>query len=71
MAFVCKKNRFGKVHVFISALCFPFQNEAVDVDIDEILDMDTDEVRRSHLFVSKTLVFFKNNSTAVDVCRIE
>lgn len=28
------------------------QNEAVDVDIDEILDMDTDDIRRSHLFVS-------------------
>lgn len=25
-------------------------NEAVDVDIDEILDMDTDDIRRSHLF---------------------
>lgn len=31
---------------------FSFQNEAVDVDIDEILDMDTDEIRRSYLFVS-------------------
>lgn len=29
-----------------------FQNEAVDVDIDEILDMDTDDIRRSFLFVS-------------------
>lgn len=28
------------------------QNEAVDVDIDEILDMDSDDIRRSHLFVS-------------------
>ncbi|CRL02858.1 CLUMA_CG015736, isoform A [Clunio marinus] len=25
-------------------------NEAVDVDIDEILDMDTDDIRRTHLF---------------------
>uniref|UniRef100_A0A182YGY3 Uncharacterized protein n=1 Tax=Anopheles stephensi TaxID=30069 RepID=A0A182YGY3_ANOST len=24
--------------------------EAIDVDIDEILDMDTDDIRRSHLF---------------------
>ncbi|KFB39749.1 AGAP007886-PA-like protein [Anopheles sinensis] len=28
------------------------QTEAIDVDIDEILDMDTDDIRRSHLFVS-------------------
>lgn len=28
------------------------QSEAIDVDIDEILDMDTDEIRRSHLIVS-------------------
>uniref|UniRef100_A0A1B0G5Z1 Protein phosphatase 1 regulatory subunit 14B n=1 Tax=Glossina morsitans morsitans TaxID=37546 RepID=A0A1B0G5Z1_GLOMM len=27
-------------------------NEAIDVDIDEILDMDTDDIRRSHLIVS-------------------
>lgn len=34
--------------------CFVLlQNEAVDVDIDEILDMDTDDIRRSHLFVSR------------------
>ncbi|GAB0098373.1 protein phosphatase 1 regulatory subunit 14B [Sergentomyia squamirostris] len=25
------------------------QSEAIDVDIDEILDMDTDDIRRSHL----------------------
>uniref|UniRef100_A0A182MC85 Protein phosphatase 1 regulatory subunit 14B n=1 Tax=Anopheles culicifacies TaxID=139723 RepID=A0A182MC85_9DIPT len=25
--------------------------EAIDVDIDEILDMDTDDIRRSHLFM--------------------
>lgn len=31
-------------------LCF--QSEAIDVDIDEILDMDTDDIRRSHLIVS-------------------
>lgn len=37
-----------------STLFFPYsiQNEAVDVDIDEILDMDTDATRRSHLYVS-------------------
>lgn len=28
------------------------QTEAIDVDIDEILDMDTDDIRRSYLFVS-------------------
>lgn len=33
-------------------LLLSLQNEAVDVDIDEILDMDTDDIRRSHLFVS-------------------
>lgn len=27
------------------------QTEAIDVDIDEILDMDTDDIRRSHLIV--------------------
>lgn len=32
---------------------FQLQNEAVDVDIDEILDMDSDDIRRSHLFVSR------------------
>jgi len=31
---------------------FDPQNEAIDVDIDEILDMDTDDIRRSHLIVS-------------------
>lgn len=37
---------------------FIIQNEAVDVDIDEILDMDTDATRRSHLYVCiSTLVF--------------
>lgn len=45
----------------------PFQNEAVDVDIDEILDMDSDDIRRSHLFVSLVkviyLVFFLLFST--------
>lgn len=30
------------------------QSEAIDVDIDEILDMDTDDIRRSHLIVSAT-----------------
>lgn len=33
------------------------QSEAIDVDIDEILDMDTDEIRRSHLIVS--ILFLK------------
>jgi len=33
-------------------LNFNLQNEAIDVDIDEILDMDTDDIRRSHLIVS-------------------
>lgn len=33
-------------------LVSPLQTEAIDVDIDEILDMDTDDVRRSHLVVS-------------------
>lgn len=32
--------------------CFLLQSEAIDVDIDEILDMDTDDIRRSHLIVS-------------------
>lgn len=32
-------------------VCFS-QIEAVDVDIDEILDMDSDEIRRSYLYVS-------------------
>lgn len=36
-------------------LLLSLQNEAVDVDIDEILDMDTDDIRRSHLFVSRSL----------------
>lgn len=34
------------------SLLLSLQNEAVDVDIDEILDMDTDDIRRSFLFVS-------------------
>lgn len=38
---------------------FIFQAEAIDVDIDEILDMDTDDIRRSHLIVSK---FFKTHT---------
>lgn len=33
------------------SLSFIIQNEAVDVDMDEILDMDTDATRRSHLYV--------------------
>ena len=37
--------------IFLS-IFMSLQNEAVDVDIDEILDMDTDDIRRSHLFVS-------------------
>lgn len=37
--------------IFLSTF-MSLQNEAVDVDIDEILDMDTDDIRRSHLFVS-------------------
>lgn len=54
--FVCRK---PNVHLFrlageFSTFCLllSLQNEAVDVDIDEILDMDTDDIRRSHLFVS-------------------
>lgn len=34
----------------------PLQTDAVDVDIDEILDMDNDDIRRSHLAVSKRLL---------------
>lgn len=30
------------------------QSEAIDVDIDEILDMDTDDIRRNHLIVRPT-----------------
>lgn len=30
------------------------QTDAVDVDIDEILDMDNDDIRRSHLAVIKS-----------------
>lgn len=56
MAFVCR-TFFGVVqeeHFHISPLHpLSLQNEAVDVDIDEILDMDTDDIRRSHLFVSR------------------
>lgn len=32
---------------------FSFQSEAIDVDIDEILDMDSDDSRISHLRVSQ------------------
>lgn len=36
----------------MKSYCFLLQSEAIDVDIDEILDMDTDDIRRSHLIVS-------------------
>lgn len=36
------------IHVFLG---ISRQTEAIDVDIDEILDMDTDDIRRSHLIV--------------------
>lgn len=36
------------IHVFSG---ISLQTEAIDVDIDEILDMDTDDIRRSHLIV--------------------
>lgn len=36
----------------VFALVFLLQTEAIDVDIDEILDMDNDDIRRSHLKVS-------------------
>lgn len=42
---------FHTEQIFLSTF-MSLQNEAVDVDIDEILDMDTDDIRRSHLFVS-------------------
>lgn len=42
---------FFSCHSKFANFSFP-QNEAVDVDIDEILDMDTDEIRRSFLYVS-------------------
>lgn len=43
------------LHIDGNYYCHPSpstQSEAIDVDIDEILDMDTDEIRRSHLIVS-------------------
>lgn len=43
-------------YIFIST-SMSLQKEAVDVDIDEILDMDTDDIRRSHLFVSTQRCF--------------
>jgi hypothetical protein len=41
-----------RISFWIFSLLSSLQNEAVDVDIDEILDMDTDDIRRSFLFVS-------------------
>lgn len=48
------KNVFLKIH----SIFFEFspQSEAIDVDIDEILDMDTDDSRISHLRVSPHLL---------------
>lgn len=38
-------------NILLNYLVFCLQTEAIDVDIDEILDMDTDDIRRSHLIV--------------------
>lgn len=38
------------------------QTDAVDVDIDEILDMDNDDIRRSHLAVSDLQLLFNYNT---------
>lgn len=38
------------LNIFLHSIIL--QTEAIDVDIDEILDMDTDDIRRSYLFVS-------------------
>lgn len=53
LAFLFRVFRGKRANIFM--LLLSLQNEAVDVDIDEILDMDTDDIRRSHLFVSRSL----------------
>lgn len=62
--FISAKVRYDNT-IFFAVL----QSEAIDVDIDEILDMDTDDIRRSHLIVRTVCICFLSRDSIFSFCR--